>query len=290
MQLQARHNLGILYLIAANAQTAVVDAVAKYLSADMHPIQVVWGYFLAIAVLLAAYAVGARIPLRLLLTTRQLPLQLTRSGLLVGAIAMLFIGLAYIPLADAIAITFMAPLFITMLAGPLLGERVGVHRFAAVVAGLAGIVIIIQPGSGLANWAVLMPLLSALSFAFFQIATRRLAATAPTMVTLYYTGFGGLAWISLFVWPFWTPLTLADGAVFLAIGGLGVGAHVCIIKAFEAAQASLLAPFNYAKLVWGVILGYAVFGDIPGAPVITGSAVIIASGLYVFWREGRRRR
>ena len=92
------------------------------------------------------------------------------------------------------------------------------------------------------------------------------------------------------MWPFWTPLTLADGAVFLAIGGLGVGAHVCMIKAFEAAQASLLAPFNYAKLVWGVILGYTVFGDLPGAPVITGSAVIIASGLYVFWREGRRRR
>ena len=289
MQRQARPDLGIAFLIAANALTAIIDTVAKHLSADMHPVQVVWGYFLAIAVLLAAYAVGARLPPRRLLATRRLALHLVRSALLVATIAALFVGLAHMPLADTIAITFMAPLFVTVLAGPLLGERVGVRRYAAVVAGLAGVAIIVQPGAGLASWAVLMPLLSALSFAGFQIATRRLAATEATMATLYHTGFGGLAWISLFVWPFWTPLSLADAATLLAIGALGVGAHVFMIKAFEAAQASLLAPFNYAKLVWGAGLGFVVFGDIPGAPVIAGSAVVIGSGIYVFWREGRPR-
>lgn len=280
-----RLGLGIVFLVSANGLTAVVDAVAKLLSTDMHPVQVVWGYFAAIAALLAAHAAFTRLPPRRLLATPHTGLQVARSGLLVATIVALFIGLTFMPLADTIAVTFMAPLFVTILAGPLLGEPVGARRVGAVLAGLVGVAVIVRPGGGLANWAVLLPLLSALTFALFQIATRRLATSVPVRDTLYHTGFGGLVWSSLVVWPFWTPMTPMDGAVFAALGVLGVGAHASMIKAFEAAPASLLAPYNYAKLVWGVILGYAMFGDVPGIGVIIGAVVIVASGLYVFWSE-----
>jgi drug/metabolite transporter (DMT)-like permease len=206
-----------------------------------------------------------------------------------GTIILLFTALSYIPLADAIAVTFMAPLFITVLAGPILGERVGVYRVAAVVAGLVGVVVIMQPGTGMFHWAATPVLISALCFALFQIATRRLVGAAPAMVTLYYTGFGGLLWSTFLVGFFWTPIGIHEIAVFIALGGLGIAAHFCVIKAFEAAQVSLLAPFNYAKLLWGIVLGYAMFGDVPTLAVLAGSAIIVASGLYVLWRDGRAR-
>jgi drug/metabolite transporter (DMT)-like permease len=285
----ARTNLGILFLVASNGLTAVVDAIAKLMTAGMHPMLIVWGYFLGIGVLLAGYAVVKRIPLARLATTRHRPLQMVRSALLVGTISFLFLGLAYMPLADAFAITFMAPLFITILAGPILGERVAVHRVGAVVAGLIGVIVIMQPGTGVFHWAAMLILVSALCFALFQIATRRLVGAAPTMVTLYYTGFGGLLWISLMVGFFWSPIGLRELAVFIALGSLGIAAHVCVIKAFDEAQVSLLAPFNYAKLLWGIVLGYALFGDVPTVTVLAGSAIIVASGLYILWHDNRGR-
>lgn len=286
---EARTNLGILFLVASNGLTAVVDAVAKLMTAGLHPILIVWGYFLGIAILLAGYALVKRIPLARLAATRHRPLQMVRSAFLVGTISFLFLGLAYMPLADAFAITFMAPLFITVLAGPILGESVGVHRVGAVIVGLIGVIVIMQPGTGVFHWAAMLILVSALCFALFQITTRRLVGAAPTMVTLYYTGIGGLLWTSLMVGFFWSPIGLRELAVFIALGSLGIAAHVCVIKAFDAAQVSLLAPFNYAKLLWGIVLGYALFGDVPTLTVLAGSAIIVASGLYILWHDNRGR-
>ena len=285
----AKTNLGILLLIASNGLTAVVDAIAKLMTAGLHPVLIVWGYFLGIGILLAAYALVKRIPVARLAATRHRPLQMVRSALLVGTISFLFLGLTYMPLADAFAITFMAPLFITVLAGPILGERVGIHRVGAVVAGLIGVIVIMQPGTGVFHWAAMLILVSALCFALFQIATRRLVGAAPTMVTLYYTGIGGLLWTSLMVGFFWSPIGFEELAIFVALGSLGIAAHICVIKAFDAAQVSLLAPFNYAKLLWGIALGYALFGDVPTLTVLGGSAIIVASGLYVLWRDNRNQ-
>ena len=265
----------------------VVDTIAKYLTAELHALQLVWGYFLGIAVLLGGYAALTR-DRQHPLTTRRLPTQLLRAGLLVTSIGALFVGLTYLPIADATAISFMSPLFITVLSVPLLGERVGPHRWAAVVIGLAGVLIIVRPGGGIAHWAAAMPLISAVAFAGYQIATRLLAATEFTFTTLFYTGIGGFIWISLavpFVWVWPTP---TQWGIFLGLGALGVAAHLCLIRAFALAQASLLAPFNYTKLIWAAVLGYLVFGDVPSLNTLAGSAVIIASGLYVVWRERRQ--
>ena len=281
-----RHlHTGALFLVMSNGLTATVDAVAKYMSPSLHGVQVVWGYSLAITVLVLGYAAFRPEPLRRAFATRRPLLQLGRGAMLFTTISMLFVALAKLPLADVIAISFASPLFIILLAAPLLSERIRVHRIAAVVFGLAGVAIVMRPGAGVFEWAALLALASALFFAFFQITTRVLAATEAPFTTLLYTGIGALACSSLAVPFFWAPISAFEVVVFAVIGGLGVGAHICMIRAYAFTQASFLAPFNYAKLLWAVALGYLMFGDVPQLNVIAGSVVIVASGLYVVYRE-----
>jgi drug/metabolite transporter (DMT)-like permease len=280
-----RTKLGIVFLVLSTGFTALVDTTAKVLSADQHAMVTVWGYFFGILLMLLAYVGAKRIPLRRLTKTNRRGFQIMRAGLLVGTIGTLFAGYKYIPLADASAIMFMSPLFITALSVPLLGEHVGPHRWAAVGVGLIGAIIIIRPGDGLTHWAAILPLISAFLFAGFQIATRHLAATEDTLVTLFYTAAGGFGWSSAIVWMVWTPPSMAVWGVFLGLGILGVGAHTSIIRAYGEAQASLLAPFNYTKLIWVTALGYLVFGHIPEPHVFVGSGVIVVCGLYILYRE-----
>jgi len=284
----ARNRRGIMLMIAAIGLITAVDVVAKVMTADLHAVMIAWGYFLGIVLHLVAYvaAAGKRAPR--LIATRRPVLQIARAGCLVGSIASLFVGYTYLPLADVTAIGFVAPLLITAMSVPLLGERVGIHRWAAVLLGLAGVLVIVRPGGGIAHWAAIMPLISATCFACYQIATRRLAATERTFATLFYTGVGGFLLASLAVGFFWRTPTPGEWAAFLALGTLGVGAHLCLISAFGVAQASVLAPFNYTKLVWAAALGYVLFDEFPTANTLAGSALVVASGLYVIYREGRR--
>ena len=284
-----RHSYsGALFLVISNGLTATVDAAAKHLSVNLHGVQIVWGYFLVIALLTVGYAASQPKPLRLTFATQRPLLQFGRGAILFITITMLFMALAYLPLTDAIALSFASPLFITVLAAPLLAERVGMHRIGAVLVGLVGVVIVMRPGAGVFEWAALLALASALFFALFQISTRVLAPTEAPFTTLLYTGVGGFVCSSLVVPFFWAPMAMFEIAVFAVIGALGVGAHVCMIRAYAFSQASFIAPFNYAKLLWAVALGYLVFGETPRPHVIAGSAIIVASGLYMLYRERSR--
>ena len=277
-------------LLASIGFITLVDTTAKFFTSDLHGVQLVWGYFLGIAVSIVVYMQVRRIPLVETLRARRPALQMLRAGALAVSISLLFVGLTYLPIADATVLSFMAPLFITALSGPLLGERVGRHRWFAVLTGLCGVVFMLRPGSDLYHWASLLTLLGAISFAFFQILTRKLSTSDSTMTTLCYTALGGLVWISLFVPAFWVAPLPIHWVVFMATGVLGFFAHLCMINALKRAQASLLAPFNYSKLIWAALTGYVVFGDIPSLDTVLGSAVIIGSGLYVFYREVRLQR
>jgi drug/metabolite transporter (DMT)-like permease len=132
-----------------------------------------------------------------------------------------------------------------------------------------------------------MSLLGAVCFAFFQLLTRRLASEERHQTTLLYTSLAGTAWASLIVPFFWITPSADHWLMFVIIGAMGAGAHFCMIQAFAKAQASLLAPLNYSKLIWVLILGYLVFGDFPGLDTLLGSAVIVAAGIYVLYRESR---
>ncbi len=284
----ARPLLAVGLMVAAIGFIAIVDTIAKEMTGRLHALQILWGYFFGIAGFVLAWALTGG-GFRELVRTRRPGLQAGRAALLVTSIGALFIGLTYIPIADATVISFMAPLFITALSALFLKERVGVHRWTAVLVGLAGVVLIVRPGTGLWHWAAAGPLLGALAFAGYQVATRALAATEQTGTTLLWTALGGLAWISL-AQPFvWQPLDARDWLIFAGLGAMGAAAHFCMISAFERAQASLLAPFNYTKLIWVALLGYVVFGEVLGPLTIAGAALIVAAGLYALFRETRAR-
>jgi drug/metabolite transporter (DMT)-like permease len=277
----------IAFFTVAVILIAVVDTVCKIYTADLHAVQLVWGYFIGITLTLMIYfAVRRETPSSLLATNRR-ALQLARPALLVASITSLFIGLTHLPIAEATAIGFTAPLFITALSVPILKEKVGLHRWAAVVIGLAGVLIIVRPGGGLWHWASLMPLIGALFFAGFQLVTRVMASTERTHVTLFHTGVGGLIWTSLMVPFFWAPPTELHWAVFIGTGVMGALAHLCMISAFNRAEASLLAPHNYTKIIWVGVLGYLVFGDVPSLNMWAGTVVIVVAGIYVLYRERR---
>ncbi len=279
---------GILYFLLAIGLIALVDTVCKFYTDELHAVMLVWGYFVAIACFVSAhFGLSGKFDL---LRCNRPGLQVARSGFLVASIASLFVSLTYLPIAEATAIGFTGPLFITALSVPLLGERVGWHRWLAVAVGLAGVLVIVRPGGAVWHWSAIMALLGAVSFALFQIVTRRLANQDRHETTLLYTAVGGTIWASLIVPFFWTTPTIEHVAMFLATGAMGAGAHYAMLQAFARAEASLLAPFNYSKLIWVTITGYLVFGDWPGLDTLIGSTIITGAGLYVIYREGRQRQ
>jgi len=276
---------GVLFFLTAIFLISVVDTICKSFTKDLHAIQLVWGYFLGINLTLWIFFFLKRKKLTRLIKTDRLYLQIFRPALLVCSISSLFFGLTYLPIAEATTIGFVAPLFITALSVPILKEKVGIHRWSAVAVGLIGVIIIVRPGGDLWHFASIMPLLGALFFALFQIMTRLLSTTEKTYTTLFYTGLGGFAWSSLIVPFVWITPSYIYFLVFFITGAMGAIAHLCMINAFDRAEASLLAPYNYTKLLWVSIFGYLVFGDIPSLDMWIGAVIIVSAGIYIFYRE-----
>ena len=276
---------GVLFFITAIFLISVVDTICKSFTKDLHAIQLVWGYFLGINLTLWIFFFLKRKKLTRLIKTDRLYVQIFRPALLVCSISSLFFGLTYLPIAEATTIGFVAPLFITALSVPILKEKVGIHRWSAVAVGLIGVIIIVRPGGDLWHFASIMPLLGALFFALFQIMTRLLSTTEKTYTTLFYTGLGGFVWSSLIVPFVWITPSYIYFLVFFITGAMGAIAHLCMINAFDRAEASLLAPYNYTKLLWVSIFGYLVFGDIPSLDMWIGAVIIVSAGIYIFYRE-----
>ncbi len=269
---------------------ALADAMAKVLGQSMPSPQVVWLYLVSVLAALMIYFAITRQNLRKLAQTKRPWLQVARGFSILGSLTFIFASLQYLPLAEATVINFTGPLFMVALAGPMLGETVGWRRWAAVLVGLVGAMIVVRPGSDVFQWAALLPIGSALFFAIFQLITRKLAGQDSTMTTLLYTQVVAAAGAVLAAPFFWTPVTgYQFGYAFLA-GVVGLAAHICMFNAFRLADASLLAPINYTRIVASVLLGYFMFGDLPDIYTIAGGAVIIGSGLFVIWRETQVRR
>ena len=276
---------GILLFITAIFLISIVDTICKFFTKDLHAIQIVWGYLIGINVTLWIFFFLKGKKLSKLVKSKKLVLQIIRPAFLICSISSLFIGLTYLPIAEATAIGFVAPLFITALSVPILREKVGIHRWSAVLIGFLGVIIIVRPGTEFWHIASIMPLLGAFFFALFQILTRLLSTTENTYTTLFYTGIGGLGWSSLMVPFVWSPMLRIHFFVFFSVGIMGAIAHLCMISAFDRAEASFLAPYNYTKLLWVAVLGYIIFGDIPSLEMWLGAFIIVSAGFYVFNRE-----
>ncbi|MCG8360219.1 MAG: DMT family transporter [Kiloniellales bacterium] len=263
-----------------------LDSVAKHLSVR-HPVaMIVWGRFAVhlLALSLLAPLLGGR----RLVATRRPWLQIARGGLLVVATGSIFLAVKYLPLTQVYAISFTSPLFVALLAGALLGERVGFPRWLAIAGGFGGVLIVIRPDVEM-HWAAVLPMLMALAWALYQIATRALAATDRAPTTLFFTGLCGVAVLTPATPLFWSELSLLEWALLGAAGLTGLGGHFLLIKAYAMAPAAVLAPFAYVQIVWAAILGWIVFGEVPDGGTIAGGAIVIASGLIILRMESRER-
>jgi drug/metabolite transporter (DMT)-like permease len=262
-----------------------LDASAKYISSELPLLMVLWGrYFFHFIFVMLFFFRGAP---KDIVYTQRIKLQMLRSILLVGAGVTFWGALMFLPLADCVTIAFVSPLLVTALSVPLLGENVGIHRWAAVISGLIGVMIVIRPGMGIVHWASILPLIAALFYANIQITTRILGRTDKALTTLFYTSVGGLILCSIAVLFVWVTPSLRQWLALVWLGFLGAVGHYFMIKAFEIAPVSLLAPFDYATLIWATLLGFIIFGDLPDTWTIMGAIIIISSGLYLIKRERR---
>lgn len=224
-----------------------------------------------------------------LLRTEHMGLQCLRGVLLVVSTSLFYLSLKHMPLAEAAAISFVAPLFVTLLSGPLLKERIRARQWVAVLLGFLGVLVIIRPGGALFSPASLLPVLTAACFSLYQILTRKLAGREHPLTTLFYTGLVGTI-VSSAVLPFyWTMPTPLQAVLMVAIGILGASGHLYLIRAAEHASPAVLAPFAYSQLIWSTLLAFIAFGDLPDRVSMLGMGIIILAGmLTVNWQRTLR--
>ncbi len=281
---------GIAYMCLAVTAFVCLNASGKVLTEfEMSTTQIVWSrYFGGLVLLLFLFA--PRHGLRLVKTS-QPRIQIARSLLLVASSLFYFKGLSYIALPTAAAISFTSPLFITALSLPLLAERVGPRRWAAVMVGFVGAIIVIRPGMEGTHWAVSFILISTACSVFYQILTRRVAGLDHATTSATYPTLFGSVLVSLFVLFDWTtPHSWLPWLLFASLGVFGGIGHYFLTKAYEFGPAAVISPFNYLQLVGATITGYFIFGEFPDHLTILGASIIVTCGLYIAHREGVRHR
>jgi len=277
---------GIALMCGAVACFSCLDTTAKYLGGHMDTLQVVWARYTSAFVL--ALLLSNPITRPGLIATRRLLLQITRSALLLGSTMLNFFALRYLQLDEALAITFSTPFLIALLSGPMVGEWIGPHRLAAISVGFSGVLLVTRPGLGGFHPAALLSLASALCYAFYSISTRLLARTDSNETTLFYSNLVGAVAMLPFVPFVWTPpRDWLDTVLMVVIGLFGSVGHFLLIVAHRLAPASVLAPFIYSQLVWAVAFGYLVFANVPSRWTLSGAAIVVASGLYILYRDHR---
>jgi drug/metabolite transporter (DMT)-like permease len=275
-------SIGIALIVASTIFFSAGDIAAKILTETLPSVQVTWLRYLVFVALVvpAAFAARGREALK---TSRQ-GLQLVRGVAVVMASISFMLGLEYLQVAEATAINFVSPIFITALSIPLLGEKVGARRFAAAGVGFLGVMLIVRPGTEAFQLAALFPIGAALVWAFATIATRHMNVERPE-TTLAYTAMVGFLILSALV-PFeWRAMSLREVGYGLLTGLLSTAGHWLVIRGYRIASASILAPFSYVQLLFASLFGFAAFGAIPGSWTFVGGAVIAASGLYTAYRE-----
>ncbi|MDH3827625.1 MAG: DMT family transporter [Desulfobacteraceae bacterium] len=276
---------GIGFVIFMTICFSSLDASAKYLSNELPLWVLLWGRYVFNFLFVALFFIrGAPADI---LRTRKIKLQILRSILLVASTLTFWLALMFLPLVDCVVVLFVSPILVTMLAAPLLGESVGRHRWIAVIIGFVGVMVVMRPGFTIFDWMSILPLITALFYAGVQISTRILGRTDGALTTLLYSSAGGAIISTIGVLFFWVTPSLGQWFVLGWLGFLGALGHYLMIKAYEIAPASLLAPFDYTTLIWATILGFIAFGDLPDTWTVLGALIIMSSGLYLIRRESR---
>ncbi|WP_260958267.1 DMT family transporter [Pseudomonas citri] len=276
---------GIVLILVATFLFSSHDALSKYLSGFYPIIMVVWARYLVHTLLMAGIFLP-RSGLRVLRTKRPL-WQLARALCLLGTSLFFTTALLYIPLAEATAVNFLAPVLVTALSVPLLGERVTRGQWVAVIFGFIGVLIIVHPGGDLFTPAVVLPFCSALFFCFYQLLTRKLSEVDSPTTSNFFAGLCNTLVMSALVPFFWQVPSLVHGAMMLALGTCGMTAHLMLTQAFRFAAPALLAPFGYCQIVFAGLLGWLLFSHTPTLTTVVGITLICLSGLAAAWQQRR---
>lgn len=294
--------LALVYVLAAVGFAATQDAIVKAMSGDYSAYQTVILRCLGSMPVLG-FLLWKQASLDGLMTPR-LGRVIVRSLILCSAYFAFVLSIAAMPIASSVAIYFTMPFFVAALAGPMLGERVRLHRWLAIIAGFIGVVIMTRPGAGVFEPAALLALYSAFGYAFGQMMGRPLAREVPPVVianwqNLIYllaaiamavlfnvVDFSGVTHKSLaFLSRPWVTPSAADLVVLICNGLLAAFGMLLFVSAYKYGESNFVAPFEYSAMIWAVAYGLLVFGDFPDAFTWTGAAVVISAGLLMLWRD-----
>lgn len=283
---EARRNAslrGIALMAAGMFLFSAVDTHAKFLTASLHPIQITWSRQLGLllGILIVVAIKGASV-----LKSSHPWLQISRGVMAAISATMFIVAVSYVPLADAVAVSFVAPFIVTLMGALILREPVGVRRWIAVMIGFIGTLIVIRPGTGVLHPAVFLVVIAASAFAVRQILSRYLSGEDRVVTTVAYTAIASVGLLSVplpFVWR--TPEWGTELFLLISMAVLAACAETLVIMALEAAQAVVVAPVQYTLLIWGTFYGWAVFGQLPDLWTWVGALIIVATGIYTLNRE-----
>lgn len=264
------------------------DALAKWIGQFYSPVQILFlRAAIALPVVLAlVLALGGRRAVR----TRHVGVHMVRGAINIISASFFYLGLQALPLAEATAIAFSAPLFVTALSVMVLKESVGARRWIAVAVGFAGVLVIVRPGAASFQTAALLPLATAALYAIMMLTARAIGAAESMLTTMLYIVVGQLVFSALAVPFFWTPLTGSHWPFFMGIALLSTLGLTFITQGFRIGPASVVAPFDYTGLLWASLLGWMVWRESPDLFDTVGAALIVGSGVAIAWHEARRSK
>ena len=279
---------GAMFMLAGMFVFSAVDAQAKYLTQYLPPLQIVWsrqlGLFFGVLLLIGIRGFAV-------MRTNHPVLQVSRGVAAAMSATLFIIGLNYVPLADAVSVTFIAPMVVTVLGAVVLGERVGIHRWTATVIGFLGTLIVIRPGFDSFHPGLLLPFSAAILFALRQIISRHIGHRDRTETTVAYTAITATLMLSVSLPFVWTPVESTHLIlVIVTMSLLAALGEYLVIRALEIGLAVFVSPLHYTIIIWASLYGYFLFGQFPDGWTWIGAATIVASGLYVMHRERVSRR
>ncbi|MBD3679091.1 MAG: DMT family transporter [Rhodobacteraceae bacterium] len=277
--------LGILFMVVTTFIFAAQDGISRHLAGEYNVMMVVmirYWFFAAFVITVASRKAGG---VRKAAATKQPVIQILRGALLATEVCVMVMGFVLLGLVESHAIFASYPLLVAALSGPVLGERVGWRRWAAIGMGFVGILIILQPGIRVFSPEAVVPLAAALMFAFYGLLTRYAARKDTVATSFFFTGTVGAVVMTIAGIWFWEPMTAPDWAWMITLCITGAAGHWTLIKAYDVAEASAVQPFAYLQLVFASTLGILIFGETLRTNVAVGAAIIVAAGLFTLWRE-----
>jgi drug/metabolite transporter (DMT)-like permease len=274
---------GILLMIAAVAAFAAQDGFSRHLAGSYNTLMVVMVRYWFFAGFVVILALRRPEGLRAAVRSTRLGAHVIRSLLLVSEICIIVYGYTLIGLIESHSVFAICPLLVVAMSGPVLGEKLSWQRWSAVATGMVGVLIILQPGSGVFTWPALLPLISALFFATYSVLTRLTTRDEPTFPAFFWPAVIGAAIMTAIGLPQWQTVTPQDWLFLIIYASISILSHWLLLKCYEAAEASSVQPFAYLQIVFVSIIGITIYGETLALSVVLGTALIVAAGIYALW-------